>query len=69
MDSNMAFAKHWDRMNPSDFVKACTNSKMLQEEEQERQKKRRELYEADRITIATLKKNETDEIKKIEKSK
>ena len=61
MDSNMVFAKHWDRMNPSNFVKACNDSRRLQEEEQERLKKQRALYEADRVARLVTK-TETKEL-------
>ncbi len=36
MDLNEAFAKHWDRKNPSDFVKACDFSRQLREDEERR---------------------------------
>ena len=32
-DSNAAFARHWDKKNPSDFVRACNDSRALREAE------------------------------------
>ena len=32
-DTNAAFARHWDKNNPSDFVKACNDSRALREAE------------------------------------
>jgi hypothetical protein len=33
VDLNEAFAKHWDRKNPSNFVQACDESRRLREDE------------------------------------
>jgi hypothetical protein len=32
LDLNMAFAKNWDRKNPSQFKRACDESKALRED-------------------------------------
>ena len=32
-DLNMAFAKHWDKQNPSNFVRSCDESRRLQEDD------------------------------------
>jgi hypothetical protein len=38
MDLNTAFAKHWDKKNPSDFVRACDHSRELREDYERRKK-------------------------------
>jgi hypothetical protein len=32
MDLNQAFAKHWDKKNPTDFVQSCDHSRQLRED-------------------------------------
>ena len=49
MDLNMAFAKNWDRKNPSDFVKACDHSRQLREDEEQRQKNNQKFFESVKI--------------------
>ena len=45
MDSNKAFANHWDKMNPSAQKQACDHSRQLMEDAQkERERKQSELY-------------------------
>ena len=36
MDLNAAFANHWDKKNPSNFVEACNRSRELREYEERR---------------------------------
>jgi hypothetical protein len=43
MDLNMAFAKHWDKKNPSDFVRACDESRKIREDYEYYTRKKREL--------------------------
>ncbi len=59
VDLNLAFAKHWDTKNPSNFVKACDESRTLQEEEEKRKEKRRILVLADTETVKSMKKDES----------
>ena len=51
VDLNMVFAKHWDRKNPSNFVKACDESRVLQEEAEKRREKLRVFISADTDTV------------------
>ena len=48
-----AFAKHWDRNNPSDFVKACDNSRLLREDEERRKQNMAKLDELARSILST----------------
>ncbi len=44
MDTNLAFAKHWDKMNPSAHKQACEHSRQLFEDAQkERERKQKQL--------------------------
>lgn len=40
VDLNEAFAKHWDRKNPSTFVQSCDESRRLQEDDRLRKEVR-----------------------------
>jgi hypothetical protein len=53
MDLNQAFAKHWDRKNPSDFVKACDQSRQLREDEERRKQNIAKLDELTRSLLST----------------
>jgi hypothetical protein len=43
VDLNMAFAKHWDRQNPSAFVQACDESRRLRDDEERRKENLRRI--------------------------
>jgi hypothetical protein len=47
-----AFAKHWDRNNPSDFVKACDHSRQLREDEERRKQNMAKLDELTRSLLS-----------------
>ena len=53
VDSNMAFAKHWDRKNPSAFVQACDESRRLRDDEERRKENLRRI-EAKTIEAKTI---------------
>jgi hypothetical protein len=55
MDLNMAFAKHWDNKNPSNFVKACDESRQLQEAEERRIDRLRQLARTEEQALEAIK--------------
>ena len=54
MDTNLAFAKHWDKMNPPAYKQACDHSRQLFEDAQkERDRKQKQL---DKLALQEVKK-------------